>query len=240
MKREDMELEEPASDLVSGLSAMPKVQAPMGFEARVRARISEKRGRSPFRFRVVPAFASVALVLVIAGLFLVGRRDRVEEVAEVSQSFPRVESSSDQKPAKEASVPSDKSPVVREVGRADRADGLIVRDEGAKSAPVVDAGTATGGRETGDSVRPRPATLGAAEYLAGLGASITLKGGQLTVGAVAPGSASERSGLQVGDVIVAVDGIAFTAGTVLQADFRGRVLQVRRPGEAKLLLLPIK
>jgi regulator of sigma E protease len=61
-----------------------------------------------------------------------------------------------------------------------------------------------------------------------------------TIEAVLAGSPAERAGVQPGDRIVAVDGRAVTASTLLERIQSSGSLTVRRPGEGEVVLDPVR
>ena len=225
------------------LAGLGRVGAPADFGMRVKARIVAGRESRASRFRLVPALAAAAAVLVAGGIYFQSHRGDSGTGVAVDQGVESAISpdiAGQAVPPVQPSSETAKDQPLREPRQPGRSEEFTVREEGVTAAPVIGVGTRAAS-EGEAPVRPRaPQTVVATEYLLRLGAVVSSEGGQLVVGSVTPGSPAQRNGLRVGDMVVAVDGIALTGATVLQADFTGRMMQVRRPSEPKPVLIELK
>lgn len=235
---EKNDLETGQQKLAEALHALPRVEAPKDFEMKVKARIAEEgTARAPRSFGIPRfAFALVALIVVAGVAFLIVSRDGGGEVAQradLEQSVPPIASQDPVTPS--AGNVANASDAARVEGNTLANAGGEVREEAVKPVQSVNIG-ATEQPVAGQN----GATVGVAEALSSMGADVVFEDGAWLIKSVSSAGRASSSGLKAGDALFAVDGITLSRDARLQSPFSGRMFLVKRPGNEKLLPIPIK
>ena len=213
-------------EVVSGaVRSLPKVDAPLGFEAGVKARIAASGSRKPWFLN--PLISVPTLAAIAVGVVFLTRGGSVPQ--EVAQSVPPVIES-----AQVDVRPEKVQPAISEVKPADVAPeanrdpgGYVVIEKGAESAQVGEGPAAPPAGMAPKTASPRRASI----YFASIGAPVSVDGEALKIVSVVSGSRAERSGLKAGDVLETMDGITLTGDIVLPHNGEFRIVIVRRSGE---------
>lgn len=220
--------------VTAALRSLPRVDAPLGFEAGVRARLAEGVRRRPWFLSPaisLPVAAAVVIGVIVAMWSGNGPREIAETVPPVTEAGSDAAIGSVKTTNAmdgDASAPSAGS-------NARKPDEYRVVERGADAAAVGDGPSL----QSEGPVRTAPST-NAVNFLSALGAGVAVSGDALRVSYVSPGSSAERTGLRSGDQVIAVDGINLKGNISLPEGFSGMFLQVSRPGEDKPLLLRVR
>jgi hypothetical protein len=221
------------------LRELPAAEAPENFEAMVRSRIAERRpvdrvGRSAFWLAV--KFAAPMVLLLVLGIFLVLSDDGSLNVGSIPPvEAPGVASAnlSSQEPppnitavnAVRQSPPLNRNSRQPQTGSPSQ-DIALSTDDTTLFPPGVDPRKATRTNERPSSGRISPITI-----LSFIGITSACTPTSCQVRAVQPGGLAERSGVQVGDMIEAIDERPIGSNHIVSGEISVRSLRVKRDGK---------
>lgn len=264
MSTEHSQFEHTGSEEVSGLlKRLPRVTAPSDFDMRLRSRIaarsSKGSSRSGWWLIGVAAPASMVLIAVISvyfGVFRAGTgKEIVHDVPAITETqLPQVEDSyitqmrpADQRssaspqpmPTVASNVQTNSFPVNANTLRTRPSTGLS-EDRAATAAdePLLPPGISPNSR--GNDLPPGStarSVFSVGEILELIGIRADVSAGKWTVRSVAANGAAGRSGVQAGDVIVAIDRTVLSERTVIDGPANVRSITVRRGGS--VIQLPV-
>ena len=250
MRREEQE--EKVAALIGGLE---RVDAPAGFERRVIGRIAESKAGTAYSrptLLLVLKFAAPAAALMLMGAMFVFFGDRevnITSVPPVQDGQLAPAKVDDVQPANFATAspitPPDQAARVAGVNAPRSANDASTRS-GVNSEDLALEGP--GQVLTPPALAPRPRNVDPSavspgggvkmgDMLSVIGISAACGGDGCRVTSLSRGSLAERAKLNVGDMIVSIDGRALNASTTLNGPTTFKTFQVVRDG--RTLSLPL-
>jgi len=242
MNTHDENLTRDESRVAELIGTLKHVEAPGNFDARVRARIAQRRDEKPRR-SMLPIFAGVVTLALLAFVGYLGLRSsgtpttsRPSEVANTQVSAPAAGNSMQPAAAPSPNAPSSNGQTVaattqsKDKKPSNNAPQGGSIDEASKDDRKLTGRTFDTTQRRGTDTSVGSGQIPVSMVVEAVGVHASWIGSGWRVDNVRPNSVAERGGVRTGDIIESMDGKSVGEKTTFNDSVVGKSLRVRREG----------